>query len=167
MFSNFAATFRHSGVGRWFYGRDVSEQRIISIVVALTLVLLLWAYVWKPVSDWRSLAQNRHTNAQQTLDWLKTNEQAARQAARSGNSNRGARALIQVVNKAAQAQNIAVNSLQPDSNGSVGVVLQAQSFNQIIRWITQLHKNNDVLVERANFDEQGEPGYVNAQIRLN
>ena len=158
--------FRNSAPGRWFYGRELNEQRIIAGITALVVIAVLWAGVWKPVADWRYVETNRQQNAQQLIDWLRINEQAAKQAASSGN-NRGSRALIPVITKAADAHNIKVNRLQPESNGVISVVLQQQSFNQIVQWIAQLDENNGVSVDRASFDSQDAPGYVNAQIRLN
>ncbi len=159
--------FRQSGLGRWYYGRERNEQWIISGVAGLVLLSVLWAGVWKPVSDWRVVERNRQQNAQQLIDWLRANEQAAKQAAARGNANSGSRALIPVITKAANAHDLKLNRLQPESNGVISVVLQQQSFNQIIGWIAQLDENNGVSVERASFDSQDAPGYVNAQLRLN
>ena len=159
--------FRHSAIGRWFYGREQNEQAIIAAIAALVVIAILWAGVWKPVADWRYVETNRQQNAQQLIDWLRINEQAAKQAANTSSNNRGSRALIPVITKAADAHNIKVNRLQPESNGVISVILQQQSFNQIVQWIAQLDENNGVSVDRASFDSQDAPGYVNAQIRLN
>jgi general secretion pathway protein M len=159
--------FRSSAIGRWFYGREQNEQTIIVAIAALVVIAILWAAVWKPVADWRYVETNRQQNAQQLVDWLRVNEQAAKQAASSSSNNRGSRALIPVITKAADAHNIKVNRLQPESNGVISVILQQQSFNQIVQWIAQLNENNGVSVDRASFDSQDAPGYVNAQIRLN
>ena len=158
---------RQSGLGRWFYGREQNEQKIIVGIALLVVISLLWVSVWKPVSDWRVLAQNRQQNAQQLLDWLKANEQAAKQASATNKASAGGRALIPVVTKAANAHELKLNRLQPESNGVISVILEQQSFNQIIGWVAQLDENNGVSVERASFDSQDAPGYVNAQIRLN
>ena len=169
MFSNINAAVRSSGIGRWYYDREASERRIISALGILTVLLIVWAYVWTPVADWRSAQQQRQQVAQQTVDWLRSNEAAARQSAKRANANasQGTRALIQIINKAAKAHDLRLNRLQPDSNGVVSVVLQDQPFNQIISWISQLEENNKIYVQRANFDQQGTSGYVNAQLRLN
>ncbi|MEM7099849.1 MAG: type II secretion system protein M [Pseudomonadota bacterium] len=166
--ASISRTFRASGLGRWYFGREPYEQKIVSLIAFAVVLLLLWAYVWKPVADWRDEAQNRQNLAQQTLDWLNANERAIQAAARNRNSaNQGARALIPIINRTAKSHDLALNSLTPDSNGVVGVMLRAQSFNEILNWVAQLEENNGVYVQRASFDEQGAPGYVNAQIRLN
>ena len=161
------ATFRTSAIGRWFYGREQNEQKIIAVIALLIIVSLLWAMVWKPVSDWQTVERNRHENAQQLIDWLKSNKDAAKQASQNTGTQRGSRALIPVITKAADAHNIKVNRLQPESNGVISVILEQQSFNRIIGWLAQLEENNGVSVERVSFDGQDAQGYVNAQIRLN
>lgn len=162
-----AEEFRKSAVGRWYYGREHSEQQIIAGLAVLVSVTILWAGAWKPVSDWRAIEINRQQNAQQLLDWMRANEQAARAAASSRQTQSGNRSLIPVITRAANVHELKLNRLQPESNGVISVILQQQSFNQIISWIAQLEENNRVSVQRASFDSEDSPGYVNAQIRLN
>ncbi len=162
-----AREFRKSAVGRWYYGRERSEQQIIAGLAVLVSVTILWVGAWKPVSDWRAIEINRQQNAQQLLDWMRANEQAARAATSSRQTQSGNRSLIPVITRAANVHELKLNRLQPESNGVISVILQQQSFNQIISWIAQLEENNGVSVQRASFDSEDSPGYVNAQIRLN
>ncbi len=158
--------FRNSGVGRWFYGRERNEQWIIAGLAVLVLIAVMWLAVWKPVSDWHAIETNRQQNAQQLLDWMRANEQAARRAAES--RPRGQRSnSVSVIDRAASAHDLTLKRLQPESNGVVSVILQQQSFNQIVSWVAQLEENNGISVERASFDSEDAPGYVNAQLRLN
>ncbi len=158
--------FRNSGVGRWFYGRERNEQWIIAGLAALVLLAVVWVAVWKPVSDWQVIEKQRQENAQRLLDWMRANEQAARSAAAS--RPRGQRPnSVSVIDRAASAHDLTLKRLQPESNGVVSVILQQQSFNQIVSWVSQLEENNGISVERASFDSEDAPGYVNAQLRLN
>ncbi len=158
---------RRSGAGQWYLGREAKERRILALLGLASLVLILWAFIWKPVSDWKALAVNDQQVHQQLLDWLRSNEDRARAASDQNTETQGSRALIPIINRAAKAHNLSLNRLQPESNGVVSVVLQEQSFNQIILWTAQLEENNGVIVERATFDAHETPGNVNAQIRLN
>ncbi len=159
-------SLRGSGLGRWYYGRERSEQLIISGLAALIAAAILWAFVWKPISDWQTVEQNRQQNAQQLLDWMRANEQAARRAAQT--QPRAQRAnSVSVIDRAATAHDLTLKRLQPEANGVVSVILQQQSFNQIVSWVSQLEENNGISVERASFDSEDAPGYVNAQLRLN
>lgn len=162
----FITATRHSAAGRWYFGRERHEQQIIAGVGALVLISVIWVGIWKPVSDWQTLEANRQQNAQQLLDWMRANEKQAL-ASGQNNANKGSRALIPVITKAAVAHELKLNRLQPESNGIISVILQKQSFNQIVQWVSQLDENNGVSVNRASFDSQDDPGYVNAQLRLN
>lgn len=159
---------RRSGVGRWFYGREQNEQRILLGLAVLVVVSLLWVGVWKPVSDWRALSEARQQRAQQLYDWLRANEVAAKQASRQASRpQQGGNSITQVITRAAAAHQITVNRLQPEANRVVSVALQQQSFNKIVAWMSQLEENNGVSVERASIDGLDAPGFVNAQIRFN
>ena len=164
--ADLTAQLQRSGLGRWFYGREVSEQRILVALGAVVVVALLWVTVWKPVADWRSISVNRQQNAQQLHDWIKINEKQARQAART-NPSRQNTSITPVITRAAGAHEITVNRLTNEANGVVSVALQQQSFNKIIAWVAQMEENNGVSVDRASIDGVDAPGYVNAQIRLN
>ena len=158
-------SLKRSPGGRWFYGRELSEQRILAGLGGFIVITILWAAVWKPVSDWREVSVNRQQNAQQLHDWLLANESAARKAA-SIKPNQS-RSLTPIITRTASAHEISVSRLQPESNGVVSVVLQQQSFNKIISWVAQMEENNGLSVARASLDSVEEPGFVNAQIRLN
>ena len=166
LYTRYAETFRRSAIGQWYYGRETSEQKIIFGLALLITVSLLWVAIWKPVSDWQTEQVARQLKAQQLYDWLQTNEAAAKRAAQAKPSQK-APSRTPAITRAAQAHQIAINRLMPESNGAVSVVLEQQSFNKIIAWVNQLEQGNDIQVDRATLDGLDAPGYVNAQFRLN
>ena len=165
--ANLTQSFKNSGAGRWYTQKERGEQRIVLALGCLIIASLFYVGAWKPVSDWRAMETNRQQNAQALYDWLRANENAARQAAVSNRGGNQGRSLTPLVTKAAAAHEITVNRLQPEGNGIVSVSVQRQPFNKIIAWVAQLEENNGVSVERASIDGVDTPGYVNAQIRLN
>ena len=160
--------FRATGVYRWYMGREPQERPIILGLVLLVLGLLVWSVVWKPVSDWREMEANRYQNAQGLWDWVQANESEARskagQAASSGGNAQ--RALLPLITRAANAQGLKLNRLQPECDGAVSVVVQAQSFNKLLIWLDQLNSVHNITVQRIALDAEGQPGLVNAQMRL-
>ncbi len=166
MMERLQARFAASGVGRWYLGREPNEQKIIGALALVIALVVLWLAVWKPISDWRTVAHNRYQNAQAQLDWMRANEARARSLAGSGNARGGQRSLLPVITRSAQAQGIQVNRVQPESNGVVSVAIQGQPFNDLLAWLNALQENNGVTVLRVALDAEGRPGIVNAQIRL-
>ncbi|MFU8816861.1 MAG: type II secretion system protein GspM [Pseudomonadales bacterium] len=158
--------FFATSAGRWYLGREHNEQRVIAGLAAVIAVAVLWLGVWKPISDWRAVAHNQYQNAQMELDWVRANEARARAMARSTAAAGGERSLLPIITRSAESQGIQVNRLQPEANGVVSVVIQGQPFNQLLRWLHQLEENNNVTVLRLAIDAEGQPGIINAQIRL-
>ena len=78
----------------------------------------------------------------------------------------GQRSLLPTITGTAAAEGLTLSRLQPESNGAVSVVLQAQRFNAMVRWLDGLRENNGVTIQRVSVDAEGQPGYVNAQLRL-
>ncbi len=164
--TNLQQRFQASGAGRWYAGRDRAEQRIILALTVAVALTVLWLGVWKPVSDWRAMEHNRYQNAQALLDWMRANETRAREVARSGGPQAGNRSVLPTITRSAEAQGIRLNRLQPESNGVVSVVIQAQPFNEVLQWLHQLQENNGITIQRLSVDAEGTSGLVNAQIRL-
>ncbi len=155
--------FERSALGRWFYGRDRNEQWIVAALALLIVVSMLWLVAWKPVADWHAASVGRLDNAQATLDFVKINQGAAQQARASGASSGS---LIQVLSRAATANGLKLNRVQPEDSGLLNVVLQEQPFDQVFAWMAQLERSNGVSVVQASFKAQERSGYVNAQIRF-
>jgi general secretion pathway protein M len=157
--------FDSSAVGAWYSGREPGEQRIIAALSAVVAFVVLWLGIWQPISDWRAQEHNRYQNAQAQLDWMRANESRAR-ALGAGGAASGQRSLLPIITRAAQAQGIQVNRVQPESGGAVSVAIQGQPFNDVLQWLHQLEENNGVTVLRLASDAQSQPGIVNAQVRL-
>ncbi len=158
---------RESTIGKWYAGRDANERPVIAGVACLIVIAVLWSVVWKPISDWRDIEANRFENAQALLDWMRANEATARRTVGAvGSQNTPKRSLLPVITRAANGEGIILNRLQPESSGAVSVVVQAQPFNSVLRWLNQMQENNNIVVQRVSLDAEGHPGLVNAQLRL-
>lgn len=162
-----ALRFRETGIYRWYLGREPRERPIIAGLAALVVLLVLWSLVWQPLREWRDREANRYQNAQGLWDFMQANEAAARGLSQSASGAAAERSLLPVITRSANVQGLRLNRLQPEADGAVSVVLQAQVFNSLLTWLNALQENNNVTVQRITIDAEGQPGIVNAQIRLN
>lgn len=152
---------------RWYAGREPHERPIIAGLVILIAAALFWAVIWKPLSDWRHLETNRYQNAQSTLEWMQANAASARTRGNQTTASPGGeRSLMPLVTREANSQGIRLNRLQPEADGAVSVVVQAQPFNSVLEWIDRLQRTHNIEVQRISVDAEGQPGLINAQIRL-
>ena len=167
LFYNMTQRVQGTSVWRWYAGREPHERPIIAGLAFLVVASLFWIAVWKPISDWRLLEANRYQNALSTWEWMQANESNARVRAQQNDSIPASeRSLMPLVTREANAQGIRLNRLQPESDGAVSVVLQAQPFNTVVEWLDRLQKTHSIEVQRISLDAEGQPGLVNAQIRL-
>jgi general secretion pathway protein M len=157
-----------TGAWRWYASREPHEQPIIAVLAIAIVAAVLWLAVWKPISDWRTLEANRYQNAQTTWEWIQANEAAARERARAADAASGGsdRSLLPLVTREANSRGIRLNRLQPEGDGAVSVVVQAQPFNAVVEWLVRLQEAHSIDIQRISVDAEGEPGMINAQIRL-
>lgn len=158
------AWFEQTPVGQAYFARSESDRIVIALVAALFALTFLWLLAWKPVADWRTDAVSRLQTARMSLDYLRANEALARRAAAQGGDQSGA--LIPLVTRAANAQQLTINRLQPEGGGVLNVVLEGQSFDRVFQWIAQLEQNNGIRVRSLNVRGGEIPGAVNAQVRF-
>ncbi len=160
--------WRASPAAAWWRGKPIHEQWVYGALVAIALVAFLWLGLARPLLYWQEEQTGRLQNARQLLAWMSANETGARAAARNaGNvAPMDAAAIIPIVTQAADAVGVRLNRLQPESSGTVSVLLQEQPFDQVIGLVAHLQDGSGVVVERASIDAHQAPGHVDAQLRL-
>ncbi|MCB1685851.1 MAG: type II secretion system protein M [Pseudomonadales bacterium] len=166
LISSVGTWFENSAAHRWYLGREPGERPLILAVLTALILVLAWSLLWKPISDWRDLEANRYQNAQELWDFMQANEAAARARGSQASGAGSQRSLLPVITRTANVQGLRLNRIQPEADGAVSVVIQAQAFNTVLSWLGALLENNSVSVQRISVDAEGQPGIVNAQIRL-
>lgn len=160
-------TWRESSAGRWYAAKESGEQKILAAVAAIVVLSLLWLLLWKPITDWRDVADNRFQTAQTNLAWMKANEQRARASADVASPTGAERSLVPLLTRAAQSLDLKLNRLQPRSDGGVTVAIEEQTFDNVLAWIAGLQENNAITVSKVSINHKDLPGLVDAQIDLN
>ena len=165
--ANLTQQVQGTSAWRWYMAREPHERPVIAGVACTVLAALVWIAIWQPISDWRLLETSRYQNAISTWEWMQSNETNARARARQASATPGnERSLLPLVTREANSQGIRLNRLQPEADGAVSVVVQAQSFNAVLEWLDRLQKSHNIDVQRISVDAEGKPGLINAQIRL-
>jgi len=162
-----AQQLQETAAWRWYASREPRERPVIAGLASLIVLVVIWAAVWKPISDWRTVETNRYQNAQTTWDWMQANEALARsRAGQTSSTSSAERSLLPLVTREANNLGIRLNRLQPEADGAVSVVVQGQPFNLIVQWLANLQQTHNIGVQRVSVDAEGKPGLINAQIRL-
>lgn len=161
-----ASAWRASGAASWWSGKAAGEQLVYAALAAAAALVFLWLGFWRPLADWQEQQEARLQRAQGLAAWVSANEAEARAWAGTVGEETEAGAIIPAITQAAGAAGVRLSRLQPESGGGVSVLLQRQSFAQVIALIAQLQESRGVIVERASMDAQQTPGMVDAQLRL-
>ena len=166
MATKLADRFRNSELYKNYAGRDQNERYIIVAVLALVVGSMLWLFVWQPVNNWANKSQERHLNSDNLFQWMQANEQQARQIGGRSPGAQSNAGVLSVVTDSAKENGLKLTRIQPESSGGVSVVLQKQSFNDVMRWLDLLQQQESIQIIQASVDADAVSGRVNARFSL-
>jgi general secretion pathway protein M len=158
---------RESAAGRWFDGLAERDRRVVVALAIVVSIAIGFTFIWLPIHDWSVAAQERQQEQTALLDWMHANEAAARAAGANGGGSKAAgqgSLLTLVANSAAEA-GIQLTRVQPEASG-VSVMLQNQSFSEVLRWLSKMVEQHQVTIRQVSIDRQNAPGIVNARVTL-
>ena len=156
---------KDSFAGDWYFSHSARDQKIIIYLLAIIVVSLLWLFCIKPVIDWNIDKKSSAITAYRVFTMIHAASDELKNISKENPSSSPKKgSIIPVISKTANIKNIQLNRLQPDSDTSVTVYLENQSFNVIINWIGQLQENNRIRVSKANIESEESTKLVSAQI---
>ena len=154
-----------SPVGSWYEGKSKTDRFVIIIVLALVIVCLFYLTIWRPAADFKEENATRFVGELGLSEWITLNKSSLKKASQGQGSKQQQGGLIPTITSSANKLKIQLGRLQPESNGSVSVVLQNQEFNSTLRWLALLEQQG-FQVERLTIDRTDLPGLINAQARF-
>lgn len=165
MMAGLVSRWRQSALGRRFDALESREQDVVSVLAVVVALAILYLAVWQPISDWSARAESRYARELAVLDYLRTNEAAARNAGRAVGSQGGGGSMLTIVADTAAAAGIQLTRYQNETGGGLSIVLQDQDFEAVLRWLADLERGGR-RIRQLSVDAQGNPGRVNARISV-
>jgi len=154
---------------RWYTEKSRNDQRVLKLLLLLTLALSFVLGIWLPVSEFEERQRARASASEGLFEWITLNRnelsRASIQNSASGSTQSTGPTIANITNSAAEFD-IVLSRLQPEADGTVSVSVEQQSFDGLIAWIAALEQKERYIVERGSIDGSGEPGLVNAQFRF-
>jgi type II secretory pathway component PulM len=83
-----------------------------------------------------------------------------------GQTARGGEPTIAQITSSAAQFGITLSRLQPESDGSVSVAVEQQSFNALVQWLAGIESEQGYDIDRASIDRASDEGLVNGQFRF-
>ena len=159
------SSFKQSFLGEWYYGQNERDKKILDYVFVAVALSFIWFLCIKPITEWNFDQKSSAVAAYRVFSTIDLNSDQLRQnLTKNGIASSKKQSLVPVITKTASLRNIQLNRLEPDSDETVTVFVENQSFNSIIKWIAQLEENNQVGVDRLNIESDKTTKRITAQI---
>ena len=149
---------------------SASERRTLSIGGGVLVLVLIYALVWQPVASsaeqWRKSVKDKEA----FVVWMNNavlEAKAMRKSAKpTASGNR--QSLLALVDQMARRSKLgpALKRVEPKGTNEVRVRLENASFDDVMKWLTQLQKTRSVGVESISLDKEDQPGLVSATLTL-
>lgn len=149
-------------------GLQPRERLLIAVAGGFVLLVSLYGFLWSPLQ--RELARLRveTPKAAEQLQWMRSQAGRIQQLRAAAPTQKNAGGLLSFIEQSATAYNIKQNikRVEPDGANGARVSLDGVSFNSLVNWLANLHKQGAVRVENATLETQPVPGTVNARLLL-
>lgn len=154
----------------WWSGRDARERRVLGTGAIVVAVMLVWAFVWKPLDDARATLVESNgrlaadvaamRDASEVLRGAASNDDAAR--ARAGQS------LLALADAGIRDIGLggSLKRIEPAGDGRVRLRLEAVSFDPLAAWLETLAAQQDIRVTEIAATRTGYAGQVDIQLVL-
>ncbi|MDX1588860.1 MAG: type II secretion system protein M [Oleiphilaceae bacterium] len=147
------------------------DRRALQLLVVAVAVVLLYALLWKPVSDYRADAHSAAESAEQLLGYVQSQEVRARDAAASVQRGQTQQLkpgsdFLTTVTSSAQKSGLSLSRFEPSGDDGMRIRLEQVPFNELSQWLEHLGTEYGIKVDQASIERSGEPGRVNARMVL-
>ena len=153
-------------VGQWYATKSRSDRIVINLVAALFTFSIVLLGVWQPIQINNIEQQSRYVNELTLTEWIALNKNRLKTRTNSSTEQSDASSAIARITNAANQSKITLDRLQPESDGSVSISLQNQSFTRVVRWLVQLETQKGLTVSRLGIDKGSKTGEVSGQVRI-
>ena len=152
----------------WWRGLQPRERTLVGGGAIVLLVMLFYLLLWAPLH--RELARLRTDvpKAAEQLSWMRAQAGRVNQLRASAPAQLKGGGLLSFVEQSATTFNLKQNikRVEPEGNNAVRLVVDGVSFNNLVSWLGNLHKQGGVRVDNATFEGQAASGTVNARLLL-
>jgi len=150
---------------RW-HDLPESQQRILSLGAVVFGLLLFYLFVIDPVYSGRDAAEQRLHAAHEAYSVMQ--QQALDLGTFLPNAGSpGSSSLLTEVERSAEQEGLrnALKRLQPGGNNQIQVSLEGASYNQIMQWLRNLHRQG-VRARRVDIQVDRKTELLGAQLLL-
>lgn len=152
----------------WWQARAPRERAILSVAGGAVALLLVYLIVVEPLQQRREMLERGVASQRELLSWMHRVVVPARGELRTGRTARGGGSLFSVVDRSAKATPLAgsLRRVQPEGDAAVRVWLEGAPFDEFVRWIAQLERDQGVSVSALAVERAEGAGLVGVRVTL-
>ena len=148
----------------YYSGMDYREQLLVNSMTIFLVAFFVITQVIVPSINFKEHAKQRYQSAQKDLQWMRQNlpSRPASQVVFIG----GDQSMITKVSGAAKSTQLMFKRYDTLDDDRLRVVIERQSFKQLLVWLQYLEKNYAISVVDISVEKEGDTGFVNARVLL-
>ena len=150
----------------WWESLQPRERLILGAGGVVALMIVMWEFAWKPLTDGREQLRTS-VAAQEQL--LSEGARASGIDSAGGDSNVSEQqSMFVLIDETAQAGGLgsAITRARPDGSNAINVTFSNASFDSLLAWLIALNLNNGVYVDGASINTARQQGLVSGQLLL-
>lgn len=152
----------------WFDSLAPRERLILSVGAAAAAVIVLWGFIWVPLSRGAAELGDSVAEKRALLVDLQRAEGLPGGSVPSQAARDSSQSLVVLVDRTAQPMGLAgaFTRTRPDGTDAISVSFQNAPFDNLLAWLVSLEQSYAITVESASFNGSRERGLVSGQIFL-
>lgn len=148
----------------YYQGMDYREQVMVNSLALFLLAVLIVTKMINPAIAFKQQQQLRYQTAQQDIQWMQQHlpDKPASRVVFIG----GDQSIIAKVSNAAKLTQLTFKRYDTLEDNRLRVVVEQQSFKQLLAWLHYLEKNYAISVIETSIDRESSAGLVSARVLL-
>jgi len=154
-------------IQKFWQDRSQKDQLYLMIGAIVTVILLLWVLLCKPLIEWRDKERQRVVNLTRTLTTVDALvgrvQQQVQEAYTTTSSNSNLAAIVDV---SLRDNNLRMKGFQPGRKGEARLDLEDATYKPLMQWLYDLEYLHDVQILELNVAQTQTMGALNVSLRL-
>lgn len=157
----------------WYNNLDPRERRILIIGAVVLVVAMLYLLAWEPLVNKTAKLRESIEKNQELVAWMENAAEQAQQMqaqikARGPTGQQSGQSLLGTIDRTAKSSDLgkSVKRVQPDGQDKARVWLENAKFDDMIKWLESLQRQQGIRIVTSVIEKQEEAGIVNARLVL-
>lgn len=153
----------------WYLSLEDRDQKIVTALGVLIAFLMIYTFLWMPLSKDNQQFEKRIERSQADLIWMQQSAEKIKAMGPINSADAVARkssaSILTLIEKTAAREGIKLKKITPKKDNQVELRLSDVSFNKAVNWISLLKTKYGILVSKFSAEKISE-GRVNLTLLL-